>query len=175
MAYEAEITRDNPGCFLFLVDQSGSMADRIADKRGGKTKAQGVADAVNDLLHDLIDKCTGPDGVLDYFHMGVMGYADKVVNAFTGVLANQDLVPLSELAKYRSAGLPISFGPVAEGNTRMCAALKRAHQVLGEWVLRHPLSFPPIVINITDGEATDGNPIDKRNNFLHILTSSLNN
>ena len=104
MAYEAEITRDNPGCFLFLIDQSGSMADRIADKRGGKTKAQGVADAINDLLHDLIAKCTGPDGVRDYFHVGVIGYADKVGPAFTGVLANRDLVPLSEIAKYRSGG-----------------------------------------------------------------------
>jgi hypothetical protein len=170
MAYEAEITLDNPGCFLFLVDQSGSMADRIADKRGGKTKAQGVADAINDLLHDLIAKCTGPDGVRDYFQVGVMGYADKVGNAFTGVLANQDLVPLSELAKYRSAGLPISFGPVAEGSTSMCAALKRAHQVLGDWVLRHPISFPPIVINITDGEATDGNPIEPAHHLASLST-----
>jgi hypothetical protein len=170
MSYEAEITRDNPGCFLFLVDQSGSMADRMADKRGGKTKAQGVADAINDLLHDLIAKCTGPDGVRDYFQVGVIGYADKVGNAFTGVLANRDLVPLSELAKYRTAGLPISFGPVAEGNTHMCAVLKRAHEVLGDWVLRHPFSFPPIVINITDGEATDGNPIEPAHHLASLST-----
>ena len=174
MAYEAEITRDNPGCFLFLIDQSGSMADRIADKRGGKTKAQGVADAINDLLHDLIAKCTGPDGVRDYFHVGVIGYADKVGNTFTGDLASQDLIPLSELAKYRSAGLPISFGPVAEGDTRMCAALMRAHEVLGDWVLRHPVSFPPIVINITDGEATDGNPIEPAHRLASLSTKDGN-
>ena len=104
MPYEAEITRDNPGCFLFLIDQSGSMADRIADKPGGKTKAQGVADAINDLLNDLVIKCTGPDGVRDYFDVGVIGYGEKVGPAFTGVLANRDLVPLSEVAKYRSDG-----------------------------------------------------------------------
>jgi hypothetical protein len=181
MAYEAEISRDNPGCFLFLIDQSGSMADKIADKIGGKTKAQGVADAINDLLHDLIAKCTGSDGVRDYFHVGVIVYADKVGSAFTGVLANRDLVPLSELAKYRSvgtskekAGLPISFGPVAEGDTRMCAALKRAHEVLGDWVLRHPNSYPPIVINITDGEATDGNPIEPARYLARLNTTDGN-
>jgi hypothetical protein len=26
------------------------------------------------------------------------------------------------------------------------------------WVSSHPYSFPPVVINITDGEATDGDP-----------------
>lgn len=181
MAYEAEITRDKSGCFLFLIDQSGSMADRIAGKRGGKTKAQGVADAINDLLNDLVIKCTGPDGVRDYFDVGVISYAEKVESAFTGVLANRDLVPLSEVAKYRSggmlkekAGLPISFGPVAKGDTRMCAALQRAYEVLGDWVRRHPASYPPIVINITDGDATDGNPTEPARHLASLSTKDGN-
>jgi hypothetical protein len=40
----------------------------------------------------------------------------------------------------------------------MCQALTLAHDVLARWLPEHPDSFPPIVINITDGEATDGNP-----------------
>jgi hypothetical protein len=181
MTYEAEITRDNPGCFLFLIDQSGSMADRIGDKKGGKTKAQGVSEAINDFLQNLITKCTGPDGVLDYFHVGAIVYADKVEPGFTGALANRDLVPLSDLTKYLSAGtgteknaLPLPFGPVGEGTTRMCAALKRAHEVLEDWVQRHPISFPPIVINITDGEATDGNPIEPAHRIASLTTKDGN-
>src|SRR4030042_2871843 len=181
MSYEAEIVKDNPGCFLFLIDQSGSMADRIADKRGGKTKAQGVADAINNLLNDLIIKCTGPDGVRDYFDVGVIRYAEKVGPAFTDVLANRDLVPLSELAKYgpggmskEKAGLPISFGPVAKGDTLMCAALKRAYEVLGDWVLRHPTSYPPIVINITDGDAKDGDPTEPARHLASLRTKDGN-
>jgi hypothetical protein len=177
MPYEAEITRDNPGCFLFLIDQSGSMGDRIADKLGGKTKAQGVADAINDLLNDLIIKCTRPDGVRDYFDVGVIGYGEKVGTAFTGVLANRDLVPLSEVAKYRSgqgARFPIRFGPVAEGDTPMCAALERSYDVLEKWVLRHPASYPPFVINITDGEATDGNPIEPARRLASLSTKDGN-
>lgn len=174
MAYEAEITRASPGCFLFLIDQSGSMADRIADERGGKTKAQGVADAINDLLDDLVVKCIRPDGVRDYFDVGVIGYGEKVGPAFTGVLANRDLVPLSEVAKYRSGGMsrektgpPVWFSPVAEGDTLMCAALKRAYDVLEDWARKHPNSYPPIVMNITDGDSKDGNPIEP----AHRLTS----
>ncbi|MCY0933311.1 hypothetical protein [Streptomyces sp. H34-S4] len=29
MPYTAEISRTNPGCFIFLVDQSASMSDPI--------------------------------------------------------------------------------------------------------------------------------------------------
>jgi hypothetical protein len=179
MSYQAEITRDNPGCFLFLIDQSGSMADRIADRREGKTKAQGVADAINDLLNDLIIKCTGPDGVRNYFDVGVISYSEKVGSAFTGVLANRDLVPLSEVAKNRTlspdiAGLPISFGPVADGDTYMCAALKRAYAVLSDWVSRHPSSYPPIVINITDGDAKDGDPVEPARRLESLTTQDGN-
>ena len=40
----------------------------------------------------------------------------------------------------------------------MCAALNQARQVLSDFISRSPRCFPPIVLNITDGEATDGNP-----------------
>ena len=53
MAYTAEISRVNPTCFLFLIDQSGSMAESWGGE-AGKTKAQGVADAINRLLQTLV-------------------------------------------------------------------------------------------------------------------------
>lgn len=34
MPYQAEISRANPGCFLFVIDQSGSMADLVGDGSG---------------------------------------------------------------------------------------------------------------------------------------------
>jgi hypothetical protein len=30
MAYSAEISRNNPSCFLFVIDQSGSMSDNFS-------------------------------------------------------------------------------------------------------------------------------------------------
>ena len=53
MTYSAEISRVNPTCFLFLIDQSGSMAESWGGE-SGKTKAQGVADAINRLLQTLV-------------------------------------------------------------------------------------------------------------------------
>jgi len=54
---------------------------------------------------------------------------------------------------------PIWFDPVANGGTPMCQALMRAQDILRTWFAQHPGCFPPIVINITDGEATDGDPL----------------
>ena len=45
MPYSAEISRSNPACFLFLVDQSRSMQSPFGREPETK-KADGVADAI---------------------------------------------------------------------------------------------------------------------------------
>ena len=40
----------------------------------------------------------------------------------------------------------------------MCQAMTRAQEILSRWLAQHSSCFPPIVFNITDGEATDGDP-----------------
>ena len=40
----------------------------------------------------------------------------------------------------------------------MCRALTRAQGIISGWIGQHPDCFPPIVINVTDGESTDGDP-----------------
>lgn len=179
MPYSAEISRANPTCFLFLIDQSESMREPIGGGDKPMQKAEAVADAVNRLLSELSIKCAKEDGVRDYFHVGVIGYGARVGPIFDGALAGRDLVPLSEVAtsparieeRARPGGrlgrnggtaqavkVPTWFSPVAHGDTPMCAALTRARTVLVAWLTSHPGSFPPIVLNITDGESTDGNP-----------------
>ena len=44
MQYEAEISREHPTCFLFVIDQSGSM-DEMTE--AGRSKANFVADVLN--------------------------------------------------------------------------------------------------------------------------------
>ena len=53
MAYSAEISRTNPTLFVFVVDQSGSMAEGLPDQPNRK-KADAVADAINNLLQNLV-------------------------------------------------------------------------------------------------------------------------
>jgi len=179
MVYEAEIGSRNPTCFLFLIDQSGSMGKPWAAD-SAKTKAQGVADAVNRLLQALVYRSARGDHVLDRYWIGVVGYSgdEDIGLGFLGELAGEALQPVSRIAarplrvERRSkkvddgaGGLveqvinfPVWFDPAAHGRTPMCKALVAAHLVVAGFVGKYPNCFPPIIINITDGAATDGNP-----------------
>jgi hypothetical protein len=189
MAYQAEISRSNPSMFLFLLDQSGSMEDKFGG--GGGNKDQKVADAINGLLYNLTIKCAKSEGVRDYYHVGVVGYGNQVGSAFGGALAGRELVPISGIADApesieertkkiddgaggiidQKVRFPIWFKPVANGGTPMCQALREAQKITKQWLSEHPDCFPPIVINITDGEATDGDPLSPAQQ-LKDLTSS---
>jgi hypothetical protein len=178
MPYTAEISRTNPSCFLFLIDQSGSMDDAFGAGESKRKKADGVADAINRLLQNLVIKCAKSEGVRDYYYVGVLGYGAQVGPAFSGALAGQELVPISRIADQparieertkkvddgagglvdQTVKFPIWFDAVAKGGTPMCQALNAARTILQGWLADHPSCFPPILINITDGESTDGDP-----------------
>jgi hypothetical protein len=177
MAYTAELSRNNPTCLIFLIDQSSSMAEPFG-AQPEKPKADGVADGINRLLQNLVLKCAKGDGIRDYFQVGVIGYGGRVAWALGGKLAGQKLVPISVLANHPlkvehrtrkvddgAGGLveqkfkfPVWFEPVAGGRTPMCGALTEAATAIEEFITGFPESFPPMVINISDGKATDGNP-----------------
>ncbi len=53
---------------------------------------------------------------------------------------------------------PVWFEPKAAGRTPMCAALTLAKQYLDVFVGQYPACYPPLVVNITDGMSTDGDP-----------------
>jgi len=176
--YAAEISRTNPTCFIFLVDQSGSMVEPFAGQ-ADKRKADGVADALNRLLQNLVLKCAKADGIRDFFHVGLISYGGRVSSAFGGALAGQALLPISKIAnnplrvEQRSrkvddgaGGLidqkfkfPVWFEANPTGKTPMCAALSAARKWLEGFLGKHPGCYPPLVINITDGEASDGDPL----------------
>ncbi|MDI2132151.1 vWA domain-containing protein [Yinghuangia seranimata] len=185
MTYSAEISRAHPGCLIFLVDQSSSMDDPIGTAPGDDTpgkalprKADVVADSLNRLLFELSVRCAKEEGVRDYFHIAVVGYGELVQPALSGALAGRELVPLSEIVTYparfearvkkvpdgaggvvdRTMELPVWVEPVASGGTPMCQALGYAGKLVQGWVDTHGDGFPPIVLNLTDGESTDGNP-----------------
>src|SRR5438270_11862681 len=99
MPYAAEISRTNPTCFVFLVDQSGSMEEPFGTQPD-KRKADGVADALNRLLQNLVLKCAKADGIRDFFHVGMIRYGGRVESAFGGALAGGTLVPVSRLADH---------------------------------------------------------------------------
>ena len=139
-------------------------------------KANAAADAINKLLMDLIIQCTKNfgEGPRNYFDVGVVGYGSRagVGPCFGGALKGQELVSIWDLAAHQlrveerakripdGAGgvvtvpvrFPVWFDPVAEGGTPMTEALQLARKILEPWVAGHRKSYPPIVLNITDGE-----------------------
>lgn len=179
MYHNSDITRQNPSCFLFIIDQSSSMSQQFGDRTVGLTKAEGVALALNNLLRNLIITCSKSDGIRNYFDVGVIGYGEKVGPAWSGALAGQDLVPIRDVAhnyaritekvtvlsdpdavgiREQRVTTPVWVDPVARGSTLMCAALEYSRSVLQYWLMRNQSCSPPVVVHITDGEATDGDP-----------------
>lgn len=179
MTYSAEIKRSQPACLIFLIDQSYSMGDPIgapkSEPSSGQRKADALADAINAFLASLTIRCAAPEGIRDYFHAAVIGYGNNglVEPAFGGALSGRELVPLSEIAdaplrvderaKAGGDGAPVKspvwFDAVASQGTPMCSALAKAKALVQQWLGDHPDGFPPIVLNFTDGEATDGDPL----------------
>ena len=179
MPYSAEISRTNPTAILFLLDQSSSMLEPFGSQPE-KRKADGVADALNRLLQNLVLKCAKADGIRDFFHVGMIRYGGRVESAFGGALAGATLAPVSKIAnnplrvemRTRKAddgagGLidqnfkfPIWFEARPTGRTPMCEALAKAKEYLKAFLGVQPNCYPPLVINITDGQPTDGDPRD---------------
>ena len=188
--YSAEISRANPTCFVFLLDQSASMQDQIGSGEGQR-KCDVVADALNRLLFEIGIKCAKEEGVRDYFHVAVIGYGSNVAPALAGPLAGRELVPLSEIAasparlESRSKKVPDGAGglvdqevrfpvwvdPVANGGTPMSSALSRAQSIVSTWLVDHPGCFPPVVLNLTDGESTDGDPSFAANGIRQLASA----
>lgn len=188
MPYSAEISRSNPTCFLFLIDQSKSMLGPIGGGEG--KKADAVADSLNRLLYTLVLRCVWGQAVLDRFHVGVLGYGRQILPALGGPLAGRGLVPISELARSplrveqrvnlvddgrggqveQTVKFPVWFEPAGDGKTPMSKCFERAGQIISTFLIEHPSCYPPLVINLTDGEATDGSPEGPAQNLRDLAS-----
>ena len=173
--YTEPFSRQNPGCIVILLDRSESMRNHWAGSN--MTLAEGATQAVNQLLFDLIVKSTKEHGQKrHYFDIGIFGYGvcpisqtEGVESALGGALTGRGIVPLPELAENpltirevpsidaqaSSLRVPVWIEPVHGYRTPMCQAIAEAGWHINQWAEDHLESFPPIVINITDGMVTD--------------------
>jgi hypothetical protein len=174
--YQQTFSRSTPGCIMFLVDRSDSMQQQWAGS--GLTLAQGAARAINKILLELCVKSTKEQGgaLRCYFYCSILGYGfcpstggEGVEVALPGPLAARGIVPLPELADHPIAvreepsvdavlsgsRVPAWIDPYHGYRTPMCQAIATAGAYLYDWASAFPQSFPPIVLNITDGMVTD--------------------
>jgi hypothetical protein len=177
MTYAAQISRTNPACLLFLIDQSKSMADPFIAGTG-QTKAGVVADALNRLIQNVVLRSAKADGVRDYFRVGVLGYGQSVKAGLGGSVPFNVLVPVSQLGAHplrvetrtklipdgvggvveQKVKFPVWFDAEASGQTPMCEAFAAAGLAVKGFVQEFPDAYPPIILNLTDGMPSDGNP-----------------
>ncbi|MCE9565106.1 MAG: VWA domain-containing protein [Planctomycetes bacterium] len=193
MSYGAQITRTNPACLLFLIDQSGSMSDPFVSG-AGQTKAAVVADAVNRLIQNVVLRSAKADGVRDYFRIGVIGYGNGIKAGLGGTIPFEILVPISRVGNFplrvetRSklipdgAGgvieqpikFPVWFDSEASGKTPMCEAFAAAGLAVQGFIQQFPDAYPPLVLNLTDGIPSDGNPQENARKIQKLATSDGN-
>lgn len=189
MPYSAQISRNQPTAFIFLIDQSGSMKDTMPS---GESKSQFVANVLNKAIYQMIIRCTKSNGVRDYFDLGVIAYGGNgVTSGFGGTLGQSMLHPISRVEQSplridtknkkvsdgaggiveHAVKFPVWLDPKNDGGTPMCEALNQTGRILGDWCNAHEQSYPPTIIHITDGESTDGDPETKMGTLQRLSTS----
>ena len=198
MPYTADISRNNPACFLFLLDQSGSMSGALGGQPGLR-KMDGAADAINRVLDAISQRCSQGMDIRDYFHIGIITYTTDVSGGtmlgspLPGTSPEDPFLPVSQVVdaaeveekqvkESDGAGgivevtrkFPVWLRPTASYGTPMCEALSATSQALKDWIAQHPDSYPPMVINVTDGDATDGNPESLAQEIMAMETNDGN-
>lgn len=178
--YDTRISRDRPACVVFLIDQSGSM-DNTWGIDNSKTKAEMVATYVNNAINEIINICQKSEPEpLHYFDIAVIGYGqndDEAQIIWEGDLEGKAFVSPAELKANPTGNqgeieverktfkgvsmvkipVPFWFDATAQSLTPMGSAIDLCNNIVAKWVGSHKNSFPPIVINITDGDQTDCN------------------
>ena len=177
-SYETPITRQHPALMVLLLDQSGSMQN--AWWQGG-TKAQGLAEAVNNLIESLSLMSIRQREVRHYFDVAVLGYSGSTVaSMLQGSTVSNPILSItraSELGQkqtIRQGDITVErlvwVTAKANGQTPMCQAISAAASVTKDWAASHQDSFPPIVINISDGAMTDGDPFEPAGKLAQVQT-----
>lgn len=177
MEYARAMSSSSPGSITIAIDQSGSMAGRFGGE-SDKPKHTESARAANYILAESVNRCTvrteNETFIKDRFDFSVVGYGSEVKSLLDGIFSTPYVKP-SDLAKsclrieknietiddeeggqileeYES---PVWVDPRAGGLTPMAEAFDLITSLIEKWVKLHPESFPPVVINITDGEPND--------------------
>lgn len=192
--YTQSMNREHRGCLIFLLDQSGSMS--VPAKGKQYNNADMATTTINNLIKTVVDNAgfdmqTGRRR--DYCDLFIFGYGDQVHSLLD---PNDNPISVTTLAENprgvhevlreeidRSTGQirqvkaaqPYWIQSFADSNrTEMAWALSRARNAAQNWIMADPKrlrSFPPIVINVTDGENNgQGDPIAEASQLRQLGT-----
>lgn len=182
MSYTQSITRRHRTAFIITIDQSGSMSEELTFRGTRQSKASAVAEVTNSLLTELLLRATREGEVRDYYDIAVIGYSGDGVTSLLPADTAFVAVPHLEASvrnlrrisveRHLPNGEPALneltlrewILPEATGQTPMYEALCYVRDLVDGWCARpeHRESFPPMIFNITDGEASDSDEEELR-------------
>ena len=197
--YTAQITRNTPTAFIFLVDQSVSMKKKTVLLGEEMTMAEAAARLVNNQINELVLRCVRMGETRHYYDIAVVGYGVKAYSGWQGELEGRGFVSPEELKDHpftkiitrketrTRKGMQIKeveqiqwvSARHSESWTHYHEAFEYAKKLLDEWMKDHHEKdcYPPTVIHITDGEfnhATKEEVMQKANELKAMFTNDGN-
>ena len=197
--YTAQITRNTPTAFIFLVDHSISMQQKTTLYGEEMTMAEAAARIVNNQINELVLRCVKMGDTRHYYDIAVVGYGEKAYSGWQGELEGRKFVSPEELKNRPYTKITTR----KEIRTRKGVQVKEVEQVqwvsarydghwthyheafdyakdlLADWMIDHHEKdcYPPTVIHITDGvfnHASKEDVIQKANELKSMFTNDGN-
>lgn len=197
--YTAQITRNTPTAFIFLVDHSVSMQQMTSLYGEEMTMAEAAARIVNNQINELVLRCVKMGDTRHYYDIAVVGYGEGAYSGWQGELEGRKFVSPEELKAHPYTKITIR----KEIRTRKGVQIKDVEQVqwvsarhdghwthyheafdyardlLADWMIDHHEKdcYPPTVIHITDGvfnHASKEEVVQKANELKSMFTNDGN-
>lgn len=198
-AYTAQITRNTPTAFIFLVDHSISMKKMTTLFGEEMTMAEAASRIVNRQINELVLRCIKSNEVRHYYDIAVIGYGEEAYSGWKGELEGRDFVSPEELRdhpykkiitreeKRTRKGVVVKEVEKVQWmearhngrRTHLHKAFSRAEALLEQWMEKHHDKdcYPPTIINITDGEfngARQDSVLQQANELKSMFTNDGN-
>ena len=166
------MSRANPGLMVFLIDCSASMLfpmNQVSPDPKTLTKFQAASMILDNFLYQCTIKCASEDKYKDYLDFVILGYGDNTFSPISKISTSEYPISVNKLdSSYESVedfpeqeldetNSPIKWinSDSVGGNTAMLNAFTKVKKIIEDWVKKHPDSYPPILLNISDGMAND--------------------
>ena len=159
-----------PQLMIILIDQSSSMSEIFFSEEGKDYSfALAAKNAVDSFLYEILSGCISGNEIRPFVDLAIIGYGASIRSATPKIPMDQLPFSVAELqttfikkneADDGGAGYhaPLRYEwieEISDGATSMLAALEKAKDITEKWITNHRDSFPPMILNITDGMATD--------------------
>ena len=197
--YTAQITRNTPTAFIFLVDHSVSMQQMTTLFGEEMTMAEAAARIVNNQINELVLRCVKMGDTRHYYDIAVVGYGEKAYSGWQGELEGRKFVSPEELKAHpytkivtrkevrTRSGVQVKeveqvqwVSARHDGHwTHYHEAFDYARDLLSDWMIDHHEKdcYPPTVIHITDGvfnHASKEEVVQKANELKSMFTNDGN-